>query len=64
MNEAKRVEIETLRRLGPEGRLEMAHRLYWTARELKTAGLRHTHPDWTEERVQAKVRELFLYGGS
>jgi hypothetical protein len=29
--------------------------------ELKAAGLRHNHPDWTEEQIQEKVREIFLY---
>jgi len=64
MDEAKRVEIEALRRLGPAGRLAMAQQLYRTAWQLKAAGLRHLHPDWTDEQVQTKVRELFLYGGS
>ncbi|MEW6264147.1 MAG: hypothetical protein AB1641_13830 [Thermodesulfobacteriota bacterium] len=45
----------------PERKLELVMDLYRAARELKTAGLRRQYPDWTEEEVQAKVREIFLY---
>ena len=45
----------------PEQKLEVALRLYYSARELKAAGLRAQHPDWTEEQIRDKVREIFLY---
>ena len=52
---------ETLRRLtGPE-KLETAFALYWSARRLKAAALREQHPDWPEERIMGKVREIFLH---
>jgi len=60
---AREVEIEALRRLGPGGRWAQAVQLNQMVRELKAVGLRSAHPDWTEEQVEAKVRELILYGG-
>ena len=45
----------------PEQKLEVALRLYYSARELKAAGLRAQHPDWSDEEIQEKVREIFLY---
>jgi hypothetical protein len=48
----------------PEKKLEVALQLYYSAKELKAAGLRFQNPDWTEERIQDKVREIFLYARS
>jgi hypothetical protein len=48
----------------PEQKLEVALRLYYSARELKAAGLRAQHTDWTEEQIRDKVREIFLYARS
>jgi hypothetical protein len=46
----------------PEQKLKIAIQLYSSARQLKMAVLRHTHPDWTEKELKEKVREFFLYG--
>ena len=48
----------------PEQKLKVALQLYYSARELKAAGLRFQNPDWPEERIQDKVREIFLYARS
>ena len=53
--------VATLQRMTGEQKLKTAFRLYWTAREIKAAGLRQQHPDWTEEQVQQKVKEIFLH---
>jgi len=45
----------------PEQKLKVALQLYYSARELKAAGLRMFHPDWDEEKIQNKVREIFLH---
>jgi hypothetical protein len=45
----------------PEQKLKVATDLYRSARELKAAGLRKQHPEWTEKEIQEKVREIFLY---
>ncbi|MBW1714973.1 MAG: hypothetical protein JRJ77_03985 [Deltaproteobacteria bacterium] len=49
------------RSLTPEKKLKIALRLYYSARDTKAAGLRMQNPDWTEEKIQTKVREIFLY---
>jgi hypothetical protein len=50
--------LEILRRMTPEQKLLAAHRLYWTAREFKAAGLRMLHPDWPEPKIQEEVRRI------
>lgn len=42
-------------------KIECVLRLRKVAWELKLCGLRSQHPDWSEERLHQKVRELFLY---
>ncbi|MBW8864624.1 MAG: hypothetical protein JF609_06820 [Verrucomicrobia bacterium] len=41
-------------------RLELAEQMFWFARDLKAAGVRHQHPDWSEEKVIAEVNRIFL----
>lgn len=53
-------QIETLRRMTPEQRYRASRELYWTLRRHKAAFLRSLHPDWSEERVEAEVRRIFL----
>jgi hypothetical protein len=65
MNEPLTPEyIETLRRMSGPQKLKTAFQLYWGARRLKAARLRQEHPDWSEEQVQARVREIFMYARS
>jgi hypothetical protein len=45
----------------PEQKLRVAMDLYYSARVLKAASLRAQHPDWSENEIQKKVREIFLY---
>jgi hypothetical protein len=52
-------QIQILRAIPGERRLRLAEQLYWSARKLKTAGLRAQHPDWSQERVDAELRHLF-----
>jgi hypothetical protein len=62
MNEPLTPEyIETLRRMSGQQKLKTAFQLYWGARRLKAARLRQEHPDWSEEQMQARVREIFMY---
>lgn len=49
------------RSMKPEQKLMLAVNLYQHARSLKAAGLRNQHPDWSEEEIQKKVKEIFLY---
>ncbi|MGD0411180.1 MAG: hypothetical protein ABSC18_05705 [Verrucomicrobiota bacterium] len=52
-------QIKALRAMSGEERLEVAGRLYWSARKMKAAGVRAQHPDWPETRVQADLRRIF-----
>jgi hypothetical protein len=52
---------EIYQSMTPEEKLNVALRLYHSARQLKMAVLHHDHPDWTEKEIQEKVREIFLY---
>ena len=45
----------------PEKKLQVALRLYYSAKEIKAAGLKRQHPDWSPETIKRKVREIFLY---
>ena len=45
----------------PDQKLKIALSLYYSARQLKAAGLRAQNPDWSEEKVQNRLREIFLY---
>ena len=47
--------------MSPEQKLKVALQLYYSARELKATSLRAQNPDWAEDRIQDRVREIFLY---
>ena len=53
--------VAALRRLSGARKLRTAFGLYWEARKLKAVRLRTQHPDWTEEQVQQKVKEIFMH---
>jgi hypothetical protein len=53
--------IATLRRMTGAQKVRAAFGLYWTARKIKAAGLRAQHPDWTEEQIQQRVKEIFMH---
>jgi hypothetical protein len=52
--------VATLRRMTGAQKLRAASALYWFARRLKAAAIREQHPEWSEEQVQRRVREIFL----
>ena len=45
----------------PAQKLAVALRLIHETRALKAAALRARHPEWTEEQIQRKVRDAFLF---
>ena len=45
----------------PEKKLQVALDLYYSAKELKAAGLKQQHPEWSAEKIRQRVREIFLY---
>src|ERR1041385_2059178 len=54
-------EIRILRAMTPAQKLAAAEDMYRAARDIKAAALRAQHPDWSEEEVRRKVREIFLH---
>ena len=58
------VQKRSFQRMTPEQKLRLLLDLHNSARKLKAAGLRKQHPKWTEEEIQQKVREIFLYARS
>lgn len=59
--EVREIQINIYRNMTAEQKLRIANRLYWNARALKAAWLRHKHPHWPEEKVQEEVKKAFLY---
>jgi hypothetical protein len=57
-------QVAAFRAMSGEKRLSLAEQLYWSARKMKAAGLRHQHPDWPEDRVNSEVTQIFLHAGS
>lgn len=57
------VQIEGFRRMTPAQKLQMVADLYHAGIQLKVAGLRMTHPDWSEERLDLEARRSLLYAG-
>ncbi|MCF8145635.1 MAG: hypothetical protein K9N21_17115 [Deltaproteobacteria bacterium] len=56
------VQLRIFREMSPERKLEIAQMLYYSARELKAAAIRAKHPEWSEEEIQSRLSEAFLYG--
>lgn len=52
-------QVKAYRRMPPERRLALAEGLYWSARELKAAWLRQSHPEWSEAEVAREVTRIF-----
>lgn len=54
-------QIAIYRRMTGARRLKLAEQMFWFARDLKASGVRHQHPDWTEDQVRAEVNRIFLH---
>ncbi len=50
--------------LAAEQRLIESLRLYFLARELKTAALKKLEPNKSQKEIEKKVKEFFIYGNS
>ena len=45
-------------------KVRLSHALWIEARKVTAAGVRGSHPDWSEEQVAARVRELMRDAGA
>jgi len=52
---------EALRALSGEQKLRTSFALYWEARKVKSARLREQYPDWSDEQIEQRVKEIFMY---
>ncbi len=59
--EAEKVRIAAIRRMTPAEKWQVIQNLYWFARDMKSAGVRSQHPEWSEEQVQTEVKRIFLH---
>lgn len=48
----------------PAQKLQMVADLYHAGIRLKMAGLRMTHPDWSEHQLEREARQSLLYAGT
>jgi hypothetical protein len=55
-------DIEAFRRMDPVQKLSLIGTMHVQAREWKRAALRSNHPDWSPQRLERTLRELFLHG--
>ena len=58
------LQIEGFRRMTPAQKLSMTAALYEAGIQLRVAGLRMAHPDWTVERLEHEARRSLLHAGT
>ena len=55
-------EIAPFRNMTPADKLHLIASIHMQAREWKRAAFKAQHPNWTPERIDQRVKEVFLYG--
>ena len=50
--------------INAEQKLQQSLSLYYAAWRLKKTALRQRYPEWSEEKIEKKIKELFLYARS
>jgi hypothetical protein len=58
--EAFWVQVDVMRRLGVEGRAKLTFRLCDNLRRVLAEGVRHRHPQYTDDQVRLAVTRLRL----
>ncbi len=58
--EAAARQIEILRQMGMEGRAKLTFQLCDALRSITRAGIRHRHPDYTEQQITQAYLRLIL----
>lgn len=64
MDTALTRQTERLRAMTADEKVRLSHALWLEARNVMVAGLRGTHPDWSDEQVVTRVRELMRDAGA
>jgi hypothetical protein len=57
-------QTKIISKMTPQAKFKVEMELYWSARKLKTAWLTHLHPDWSQQRIDKTVKEIFLHARS
>lgn len=52
------MQTAAFRGMTVEAKIRISEALWAEAREVTAAGVRERHPEWTEDRVAARVRDL------
>jgi hypothetical protein len=50
--------------MSADEKVRLSHALWIEARNVTTAGVRGSHPDWSDEQAAARVRELMRDAGA
>jgi len=58
------LQVEGFRRMTPAQKLQMVADLYHAGIQLKAAGLRLAHPEWSDERLEREARRSLRYAGT
>jgi hypothetical protein len=58
------LQLEALKAATPLQKLEAAAALYELGIRLRKQGLRMSHPDWTDEKLEREVRRALLHAGT
>jgi hypothetical protein len=61
ISEARQAQIDAYRRMTPARKWAEACKMRDLAWDLKYAGLKTVHPDWSDAQLKAEVRKIFLY---
>ncbi len=57
-------QTERVRAMSADEKVRLAHALWEEARAVTAAGVRATHPAWSEKQVATRVRELMRDAGA
>lgn len=60
--EAAKRQLEIMRELGPQKRIEMAFDMSNSLRDIVEAGVKLRHPDYNEQKTKQEVLRLMLGG--
>ena len=64
MDAALARQTARLRAMSANEKVRLSHSLWIEARNVTTAGVRGSHPDWSDEQVAVRVRELMRDAGA
>jgi len=57
-------QAERIRAMTADEKVRLSHALWIEARNVTAAGVRGMHPDWSDEQVATRVRELMRDAGA